>query len=305
MSKIIWGYACISDLHPAYKTGSTSTLTYINRLHESQRGEYLKQKARANLAALEQLLIKNAKNKIKAYRMPDSLLPMADLGYYKVSDFASRLKDIGDTANKLDSFISFHPSQFFVLNSATPRVVDSAIHNFNIFAEILEAMELKNKPVLLTHVGARSTYASTKAACDAFCEHFKRLSPAAQSYFAVENDQSAHSVDSCLYISSKIDIPVVVDNAHYAYKPVKDMSFAKALHLASKTWKDRVQKIHLSSELEGSTRHAHADFIKQEDWKTTLSSIQRAGIDRAIVMVEAKKKDRAVQQLRLDNLGKK
>lgn len=305
MSKIIWGYACISDLHPVYKTGSTSTLTYINKLPEHQRGDYLKQKAQANLAALEQLLIKNNQNKIKAYRMPDSLLPMADLSYYQVSDFAKQLKQIGKLANKLDAFISFHPSQFFVLNSATPRVVDSAVHNFNIFAEILEAMELVNKPVLLTHVGARSTYATAEAACDAFCNNFRRLSPAAQEYFAVENDQSAHSIDSCLYINSKIDIPVVVDNAHYAYKPVKNMSFTKAVHLASKTWKDRVQKLHLSSELEGSPRHAHSDFILQEDWKKTLSAIQRAGIERAIVMVEVKKKDRAVQQLRLDNLGKK
>jgi UV DNA damage endonuclease len=297
--KHIFGYACISDLNPTIKTGSSSTLTYINKLPLEQRGPYLLAKAKANILSLSQLLVKNRQNKIKAYRMPDSFMPMADLGYYSVADnFAEPLRALGTQANSYDMFLSFHPSQFFVLNSATPHVVDNAIHNFNIFAEILDLMQLKNKPVLLTHVGARSTYDTRELAVKAFCDNFQRLSPSAQKYFAVENDQSAHSIDSCMDIHRSIGIPVVIDNAHYNYKPVDGLSLADAAKLAMSTWHDQVPKVHLSSELEGSPRHAHADYVRKQDFLDFYRAVKASGIERVIFMVEAKKKDRAIDLLR-------
>ncbi len=304
MTNIIWGYACISELNPTIKTGSTSRLNYINKLPLSERGIYLKRKAMANISALKQLLLKNAENKIQAYRLPDSFLPMADLGYYSISDFSKELEEIGQLANRLNQYISFHPSQFFVLNSINPQVVKTSIHNFNIFSDILSKMNLKNKPVLLTHVGAKNSYPSILAATEAFCKNYQLLSETSKEYFAVENDQSSHSIDSCLYINKKIGIPVVLDTAHYNYNPVKDLSLAEAILLSSKTWKNRVQKIHISSELEGSPRHAHADYITQQDFKDTIDAVKKAEIENFILMVEAKKKDKAVKQLRFDNPSK-
>jgi UV DNA damage repair endonuclease len=57
-------------------------------------------------------------------------------------------------------FISFHPSQFFLLTSKKAEVIDTSVKNFNIFAKILALMKLKNKPVLLTHVGAIKCFAN-------------------------------------------------------------------------------------------------------------------------------------------------
>lgn len=297
----IWGYACISELNPTIKTGATSTLTYLNRQPEQSRGRYLIDKAKLNILNIAKLLKANALNGIGAYRMPDSFIPMADLGYYNIAEqFADSLAHVGTMANFFNISLSFHPSQFFVLNSATPHVVDSAIKNFNIFAEILDLMQLDNHPVLLTHVGARNTYSTREAAVDAFCKNFERLSPSAQKYFAVENDQSAHSIDSCLDIHNKIGIPVVIDNCHYNYKPTDGLSLADATKLALSTWGNRIPKVHLSSELVGSPRHAHADYINPTDYDAFYSAIKSAGIDKAIIMVEAKKKDKAIQQLWLD-----
>jgi UV DNA damage endonuclease len=300
----IFGYACISDLYPQLKAGSTSTLTYINKLPEPNRGAYLLPKAKSNIQGMAALLQKNHANGINAYRMSDSFMPMADLGYYNWEDvFGKDLETLGSIANKFNMFLSFHPSQFFVLNSATPHVVDSAIKNFNIFADVLRLMKLKNKPVLLTHVGARSTYATQDAACDAFSCHFERLSPAAQEYFAVENDQSAHSIDSCLYIHKQIGIPVVLDNAHYNYKPVQGMSLADAAAAVIPTWGDRVPKFHVSSELEGSPRHAHADYVTKQDFTDFYNAVNSTGAQKVIWMFEAKKKDRAVLNI-LDKFNK-
>lgn len=66
-------------------------------------------------------------------------------------------------------FISFHPSQFFLLTSKNPKVIDTSVKNFNIFAKTLSMMKLKNKPVLLTHVGAIKCYTGMEEACEAFC----------------------------------------------------------------------------------------------------------------------------------------
>jgi|JI10StandDraft_1071094.scaffolds.fasta_scaffold838868_2 UV DNA damage repair endonuclease len=66
-------------------------------------------------------------------------------------------------------FISFHPSQFFLLTSQKAEVINTSVKNFNIFAKILALMKLKNKPILLTHVGAIKCYANMEEACDSFC----------------------------------------------------------------------------------------------------------------------------------------
>lgn len=306
---IIFGYACISELHPQLKTGSTSTLTYINRLPLEQRGDYLRVKARANLKALGQLLRRNAQSDIRAYRLPDSLLPMADLDYYNINEFESQLRECGEIANRFDMHLSFHPSQFFVLNSATPHVVQNTVKNLDIFAQILELMQLKNHPVLLTHVGARSTYRTQDLACDAFCQNYRLLSPIAQQYLCVENDQTAHSIDSCFYIHQHIGIPVVFDSAHYMKKPVANMSLTNAIESSLCTWNGRTPKLHLSSERDDDGRHAHADYIKLDDYSEMVRSIQslqwrqqrelgEIKVQDVIIMIEAKKKDAALVKLR-------
>jgi len=291
---IVYGYACISALHPDIKTGGGSTLTYINKLPLEQRGDYLRAKARANLKALPQLLRRNALNNIGAYRLPDSLLPMADLGYYDIAEFYPLLRECGEVANMYNMFLSFHPSQFFVLNSATPHVVSNAIKNLDIFAQILHAMQLRNHPTLLIHVGARSTYPTQKAACDAFCDNYNRLSPTTQMYLAVENDQSAHSIDSCVYINDRIRIPVVCDNAHYNKKSIQGISLRDSIQFALGTWGKRMPKLHLSSERSAQGAHAHADYILQADLDSVLRGVEGK---RTIIMVEAKLKDRAVQKI--------
>lgn len=57
-----------------------------------------------------------------------------------------------------------------------------------------------------------------------FCENFKLLNSDAKDYLAVENDQTSHSIDSCMYIHHKTGIPVIFDHAHYKYKPLAGVS---------------------------------------------------------------------------------
>jgi UV DNA damage endonuclease len=302
MTKIIHGYACVSELNPTIKTGSTSTLTYINRQEESTRGPYLQTKAQANINNLRKLLLKNFENNLLAYRMPDDFMPMADLGYYDwKSLYSSQLADIGSLINAYDMHISFHPSQFFVLNSAQDHTVQSTIHNLNIFADILASFKLDYTPTLLLHVGALHSYRNWQEASDAFCANYQKLNDNAKKFLAVENDQTSHSIQSCLRIHEQIGIPVVFDNEHYKFNPTPNLSFDDALAASLATWKDRTPKVHLSSHKEGSTRHAHADWLLPQDYLQVYNIVSQSAHKEVIIMSEVKKKDAAVVKL-LDDL---
>ena len=48
---------------------------------------------------------------------------MADLGTYDFEEsFGGKLEEIGKVANKLGMYLSFHPSQFFLLTSKSEKV---------------------------------------------------------------------------------------------------------------------------------------------------------------------------------------
>lgn len=66
---------------------------------------------------------------------------MADMNYYDFEkEFKTTLKEIGKLANKHNMYLSYHPSQFFLLTSKNKKVIDNSVKNFNIFARILKLM---------------------------------------------------------------------------------------------------------------------------------------------------------------------
>ncbi len=293
--KLQLGYACISNLHPTLKCSQNSTKTYLEKLGPGKAGDYLRAKASSNLKNLQLLLQKNVENGIYSFRLPEQLLPQADLGYYDWTEFAPQLRDIGRYCNSKGIQLSQHPSQYFVLNSTRPDVVDKTIDSLNLFADILAAFGCKRVPNLTIHVGAKSGYKSLILACESFCENFKRLNDNAKSFLVVENDQNSFSTEHCVYIHNTIGIPVVFDNAHFKHNPGQ-MSFDDAVKLSLMTWGNRIPKMHLSSEDE-QTRHAHSDFIDPSDYKELVRACLRANADKVIFILECKQKDVALLRL--------
>ena len=284
------GYCCISNLNPKLKCSQASTLKWLTANPDKARAKLL-EKAKSNLHNLEKLLHANYANNILAFRIPEQLLPQADLGYYSITEFAYELNRIGTIANKYNMQISQHPSQYFVLNSKRADVVDKTISNLNLFADILSLMNLNLTPNLTIHVGAKGGYSGTEA-LDAFCDNFARLNSNAQSYLVVENDQNSFTVQDCLYIHNRIGIPVVLDSAHHAFNST--ISLSEAVSLVLPTWGNRIPKFHLSSE-DSQPRHAHADNIELSDYLALANAI---GDHQAIIMLECKNKDEALLQLR-------
>lgn len=294
--KVDFGYCCISVIHEKLRCNRSSTKTYLEKMEEGKAREYLIKKANENLLEAARLLSENAKADIKAYRLPEQILPQIDLGYYGIEDVRDNLLLVGKTANHLDIQLSNHPSQYFVLNSKNPEVVRKTITSLNLFAETLHAMELQHVPNLILHVGVKNGYEHPMEAMDAFCENFERLDNAAKRFLVIENDHVSFTVEDCLNIHQKIGIPVVFDNMHYQWNP-GNLSFDDAVKGAVDTWGKRTPKFHLASD-KGKNKHAHSDFIEREDYEKLRRAAEATNIKHCYMMLECKQKDAAILELR-------
>ena len=63
------------------------------------------------------------------------------------------MKEIGLYANTFNMYLSFHASEFIVLNSKTVKTAENSIQNLNFFGKLLTLMNLKNIPNIVIHIG--------------------------------------------------------------------------------------------------------------------------------------------------------
>lgn len=82
--KVIFGLCCQSCIYPDISPSTTTTLTYLKTLKKPEQAPYIISKARVNITNLIALLKKTSDNGIKAFRLSDSFIPMADLGLYDI-----------------------------------------------------------------------------------------------------------------------------------------------------------------------------------------------------------------------------
>lgn len=294
--KLQLGYCCVSRINQNLRCNRSSTKTYLDQHTKEECHKYLIEKARNNLDDLIQLLHENKKHKIFAYRMPEQILPQLDLGYYDIEELKGELNQIGKVANEYAMQLSTHPSQYYVLNSLRSAVVDKSIHSLDLFAQTLEYMELEKVPNLVLHIGMKNGYETVDQALEGFCKGYRQLSKAAQTYLVVENDHVSFTVDDCLRLYEEIGVPVVFDNMHYKWNPGK-LGYAESVKSTIDTWGNRIPKFHLSSDRE-EKKHAHAEYIRVEDYLELASAIIGTSIEQAYIMLECKEKDKAVVQLR-------
>lgn len=243
-----------------------------------------------------QLLQYNYAEGILCYRVPEQILPQVDLGYYRVEELSEELKEAGRVANQLGIQLSTHPSQYFVLNSLRPDVVDRTIHSLSLIADVFATMQLVKTPNLTLHLGMKNGYPTELDAIHAFCENYHRLAEAARTYLVLENDHVSFTVDQCLHVHEQIGIPIVFDNKHYEWNQ-GPLEYDEALNLAVHTWGTRTPKLHLSSDKD-EKKHAHDDFVKVEDYKKLEAGLLKTGINQCYVMLECKQKDAAVLKLK-------
>lgn len=289
------GYCCVSMIHKKLQCSRASTKTYLERHAKEECHDYLLDKARKNLEDLNQLLIYNSEEGIMAYRVPEQVLPQVDLGYYQISELAKELKAVGDTANHKKLQLSTHPSQYFVLNSLRPEVVDRTVHSLSLIAEVFEHMQLEKTPNLTLHLGMKNGYDTVEDAIQAFCKNYTRLGTAAREYLVLENDHVSFTTADCLKVHEQIGIPIVFDNKHYEWNE-DPLGYEEAIKASVYTWGSRIPKLHLSSDRDDK-KHAHSDYIDPLDYYKMEAALLKTNFPEVNIMLECKQKDVAVLKL--------
>jgi UV DNA damage endonuclease len=182
------------------------------------------------------------------------------------------LEKVGKYVLDNDMRVGFHPGQFCVLPSPTPKVVDNTINELDKSAKILDLMGLpiNHKFSLNIHVGG--SYGDKESTLKRFVENFSRLSSSAKSRLVIENDDKASQysvVDLYEGLHKHINIPITFDFFHHLFC-TGDLDQDAAAKLAASTWPDNIRplahysssrKIHEDSKV---VNRSHADYIYEK-----------------------------------------
>ena len=278
---------------------------------------------KVSLGYIDAILDHLARHAIGMYRMSSDLAPYAthpDMPQFHamVRDSASDLAAVGEKAKRLDIRLSFHPSQFVVLNSPDPALVRKSVWDLVSQAEMLDLMELGPEAVMVIHVGG--TYGDVPASRARWVETWATLPEPVRRRLVLEHDDLRFSAADVLWIHEHTGVRLIFDYQHFWCLNPERADLRRTLAAILATWPEGQQpKIHYSSprtELreqvrvdrktrKKTVRHVapvftgHADFCNPFEFATFMRTAEGLDFD---VMLEAKAKDLALLRLRPDLL---
>jgi UV DNA damage endonuclease len=254
---------------------------------------------------------------IRMYRLASGVAPYATHPDHRqfhgqVEECAAELAALGATARGLGLRLSFHPSQYIVLNAPDDDLAARSAADLEVQAAILDAMGLDDEAGVVIHIGG--VYRDRAAALARFARRYEQLSPVARRRLVLENDDGRFGVSDVLRLHNQIGIRVAFDVHHFhCYNPDR-MATVEAARACLQTWKGWTArpKVHFSSpRTDWGFRYGSEDKPRSPDWKAhaefadpfAFIAFYRPLADLAPdVMLEAKAKDVAVAQLQRDLL---
>lgn len=188
---------------------------------------------------------------IGMYRMSSDLAPYAthpDMPQFHsmVADSDAELAALGRRARDLDLRLSFHPSQFVLLNSPDPALTAKSIWDLASQAEMLDRMGLGPEAVLVTHVGG--VYDDREASRARWITGYEQCPEPVRRRLVLENDDIRFSAADVLWIHERCGVPLVFDYQHHWCLNPEGLGLRPALERIVRSWPEGVRpKIHFSS----------------------------------------------------------
>ena len=221
------GLCCMNTILHNQKPQIMSSRSVTLKTLETKGFEYLREKILQNLRDTLVMIEWNEKNGIKVFRLSSELFPhksnakAIDYNY----DFAlDLLKEIGKKAKLYNQRITFHPGQYNVIGAERDEVLQNTIRNLTYHAEVLDLMDMDHNSVIVIHGGG--VYKNKSATIDRWCKQFYCLPEKVQKRIVIENCEKNFSIDDCLEVSERINIPVVfVINYFIRWKNLKTQKF--------------------------------------------------------------------------------
>jgi len=277
---------------------------------------------RVSLGYLDAIFDYLAASRITMYRMSSDLAPYLthpDMPQFhnQIAECAPELGRLGARARELGLRLSFHPSQFILLNSPDLALVDKSIVDLAAQAEMLDCMGLGSEAVVVTHVGG--VYGDTVSGRERWVTAWERLPEQVRRRLVLENDDTRYDVADILWIHERTGVPLVFDYLHHWCLNRAGLDQHEALAACLRTWPAGVTpKIHYSSPrtemrlIERKNRKTgkaeqvqappiwsgHADYLNPFEYITFMRGA--AAMPDFDVMLEAKMKDLALLRLRED-----
>lgn len=260
---------------------------------------------------------------INMYRMSSDLAPYAthpDMPQFHsmIRDSARELQAIGRKARDLHLRLSFHPSQFVVLNSPDAELVRKSVWDLSAQAEMLDLMELGPEAVVVIHVGG--TYGDRQESAARWVKTWETLPDHVRRRLVLEHDDLRFSAADVLWIYERTGVRLIFDYQHFCCLNTEGLDMRATLEAILKTWTGGVRpKVHFSTprtemrEIVRKNRRtgkqekiyaapvwtAHADFCNPFEFASFMRMAAGLEFD---VMLESKAKDLALIRLRPDML---
>lgn len=276
---------------------------------------------RVSLDYLRAIFAYLAKHDMTMYRMSSDLAPYVthpDLPQFhgQIKECRTELRELGQIARAQNLRLSFHPSQFVVLNSPDRTLIDKSISDLEAQAEMLDCMELGPEAVLVIHVGG--TYGDRASGCARWIATYQRLPEPVKRRLVLENDDIRYSAADVLTIHEATGVPLIFDYQHFWCNNPNGSDLRPTLERFVRSWPAGVRpKLHFSSprtemrEIKRKNKKTgknetvlqqpiwtgHADFLNPFEFITFMRTAADLDFD---VMLEAKAKDLALLRIRRD-----
>lgn len=212
-----------------------------------QKGPHLK----CSLELLDAVLDYLKSERLDMYRLSSDIAPYAthpDMPQFHgmVAESDAELQAFGAKANEYDIRLSFHPSQYVLLNSPDQALTTKSIWDLASQSEMLDRMGLDNEAVVITHVGGvygdhEASRARWIAAWEQCPEHVRRR-------LVLENDDIRFSAADVLWIHERTGVRLIFDYQHFWCLNPERLDMRETLERFLATWPAGVRpKIHFSS----------------------------------------------------------
>lgn len=182
-----------------------------------------------------------------------------------------------------------HPDQFIVINTPRPDVFQRSVSELMYHAAVLDSMGLDTTAKIQLHVGG--VYGDKSGSIQRFIDRFKSLDSSLQRRLVIENDEKSYSVQDCLQVHKKTNIPIIFDYFHHTlhnnHEPLADV-----LESCRKTWmkKDGIPMVDYSSQKPNTPRGTHVEHLDVSDFTRFLHHSRPFDFD---LMLEIKDKEQS------------
>jgi len=212
-----------------------------------QKNPHLK----CSLEEVSKILDYLAKEKLDMYRLSSDLAPYAthpDMPQFHnmVAESDAELAAFGKKARELDIRLSFHPSQYVLLNSPDAALTTKSIWDLSSQAEMLDRMGLDDEAVMITHVGG--VYDDHDASRARWIEGWEKCPEHVQRRLVLENDDIRFSAADALWIHERTGVRLVFDYQHFWCLNPERLDMRATFEKFLATWPEGVRpKMHFSS----------------------------------------------------------